>query len=190
MSETMMCEIWKPVVGNENRFSVSSLGRVRAEKKQFGKRIIESRILKTHLGKNSGYVQVGIEIDGKRTPRSVHRLMARAFLGISDLVVNHINADKTDNRIENLEYVSIRENTLHSPKSNKLSGIHKRKNKKSERWSATISINRERHHLGIFDTELEASEAYQKAVNLAGGSKYGNFPSITLTNYESENSHD
>ena len=52
----------------------------------------------------------------------MHRLVAEAFLGLSDLVVNHINGDKLDNRLENIEYTTPEQNSAHAAKS----GLYKK----------------------------------------------------------------
>ena len=64
----------------------------------------------------TGYLRVGLCIDGVLHNLSVHRLMALAFLGEPKpgLVVNHINEIRTDNRLENLEWVTQKQNIHHS----------------------------------------------------------------------------
>lgn len=64
----------------------------------------------------SGYMEVAAMKDGKRIKVSVHRLIGMAFVnGYSDeLTINHINGIKTDNRIENLEWVSLSRNSEHA----------------------------------------------------------------------------
>lgn len=69
-------------------------------------------------GRNSkGYLTVSL-YDGStpKKPKSylVHRLIAEAYLGKSDVTINHKNGDKTDNRLENLEYMTIAENNRHA----------------------------------------------------------------------------
>lgn len=82
---------------------------------------IYSRLTKKMLKSwemKDGYMRIGLRICGKRKMYLVHRLVAEAFLGeIRDgLEVNHINAIKSDNRVENLEIVTPRENQLHTYK--------------------------------------------------------------------------
>lgn len=104
-----MIEEWRDIGGYEGLYQVSSLGRVRSLK--FGK----ERILKT--GKNTnGYLQVNLCKDGKVKIFQVHRLVVNAFLpnhnNLED--INHINEDKTDNRISNLEWMTHKDNKRYS----------------------------------------------------------------------------
>ena len=72
----------------------------------------EMRCLKGRLG-NQGYYQVGLCKNGKRYHKKVHRLIAKMFIPKSKgfSCVDHKNCDKTDNRIENLRWVSHRDNS-------------------------------------------------------------------------------
>lgn len=98
---------WKPVCGYEGYYDVSSDGRIlslrRGAELKFG-----------NCG--DGYLGVNLSVNGVRRGFSVHRLVAQAFIPNPDgkPQVNHKNGDKTDNRVDNLEWVSASENSLHS----------------------------------------------------------------------------
>jgi hypothetical protein len=65
--------------------------------------------------KYSGYIQVGLtNDDGYTKPYLVHRLIICAYNGPSDLMVNHKNSIRHDNKLDNLEYVTASQNTIHS----------------------------------------------------------------------------
>lgn len=106
-------EIWKDIVGHENKYQVSNLGNVRSldHEVQFGrnKRIVKGKLLNFNLHK-SGYVYIHV---GKK--RTVHRMVAEAFVPnpLNKPFVNHINGNKSDNRAENLEWVNANENCIH-----------------------------------------------------------------------------
>lgn len=94
-------EIWKKIKGFDN-YEVSSLGKV--------KNVKTDRILKTYLN-HSGYEHIEISGENGKKKFSIHRLVLTTFNDNKDgLHVNHINHIKNDNRLENLEWVTIKEN--------------------------------------------------------------------------------
>jgi hypothetical protein len=151
-------ENWK-VIKEYPDYKVSNLGRVKSFK--YGK----ERFLKGGVV-NTGYICVCLSLNGKLKTKMVHQLVATAFLnhntcGIK-LVVNHINFIKTDNRLENLEIVTNRENTnkKHLKSTSKYIGVNW--NKQSKKWASYIYIYKKRYYLGLFTSEIEASNAYNK----------------------------
>ena len=102
-----MNEFWLPVVGFERLYIVSTKGRVM--------RCVGKKILKTSDTRASRYKRVSLVTIEKRTVRTVHRLVAEAFLGVQEgLVVNHKDGDTFNNCLENLEWVTHKENTSHA----------------------------------------------------------------------------
>lgn len=112
-------EIWKDIKGYESLYQVSNFGRVKRLKsivnsscRNGGKRIAPEKILKQNLKRN-GYFTVDLSKDGITKTISIHRLVALNFIPNENKnknVVDHINCNKKDNRVCNLEWVSDREN--------------------------------------------------------------------------------
>lgn len=102
-------EIWKKIDGFET-YSVSNMGRVRND--------VTGRVLKTSSVR--GY-QLVMLCPGRKMTR-VHRLVAQAFIPNPDNLpqVNHINEDKTDNRVENLEYCTAQYNINYGGRTDRM----------------------------------------------------------------------
>jgi hypothetical protein len=116
-----MKEVWKDVVGYENRYSVSSLGRVKSKDlsiiRSNGWPLNRKSKLMTQSIETNGYNCISITNDsGIKKTKVVHRMVAMAFIENTHNkpCVNHKNGIKTDNRIYNLEWVTYSENTIHS----------------------------------------------------------------------------
>lgn len=112
LNQTPEEEIWLPVVGYEDRYHVSSLGRLLSLKFKRGSR---PGFILSNMGR-SGYLYVPLCDGSAKKTKLLHRLVASAFLGPCPvgLQVNHKNGVKSDNRIENLEYVTRSENLRHA----------------------------------------------------------------------------
>lgn len=149
-------EIWKDVVGYEDIYQVSSLGRVKSLARKYTSKV--DKILIPAI--RNQYPMVELFKNSKGICFSVHRLVAIAFLGIDKdrNLVNHINKIKTDNRIENLEWVNQSENDCHKSKfyikTSKFPGVHFDKSK--NRFIATAYKDKKQIKLGTFIDEIEA----------------------------------
>lgn len=102
----------KDLLHYEDCYSISNLGRIKSKRE---KRSWAWEILRSHITTN-GYPRVKLCVNGKRFYVAVHRLVAMTFITNTEnkLTVNHINWIKTDNRVENLEWMTIKENTIHA----------------------------------------------------------------------------
>jgi hypothetical protein len=104
-------ERWLPVVGQEGRYQVSDLGRVRSLGWHTRNGYRQGRILKPRP-LPTGYLRVGFYVDGKQVDRYIHDLVAEAFIGpkLPGTEVRHGPGGKSDNSVANLSYGSHIEN--------------------------------------------------------------------------------
>lgn len=155
-------EVWLPVIGYETEYLVSNYSRVLSIK--YAKHVLLSP---SKIGKNDRYKKVGLfNTNGKRTKYGIHKISATAFIPNPGNLpeVNHMDDDRENNHISNFEWTTHRENVNHGKitrgKNSKFVGVTKNCNGK--RWRARIYLNKKHIFIGVYDTEHEASEAYQK----------------------------
>ena len=105
-------ELWKPLLEYKG-IEVSSIGRIRKAANKSRK----ERILTEFPKDRDGYYRCSVQsLDGTWTSQPVHSLVAKAFIPRTKNrdIVNHIDGNRTNNRIENLEWVTPKENVIHS----------------------------------------------------------------------------
>lgn len=111
-----MKEIWKDIKGYEGLYEISNLGNVKSLHKSL------NHNYKPFILKNDDYGRyntVRLYKDGISKVYAIHRLVAQAFIpNIENKpFINHINGNKKDNRVENIEWCTPRENNLHAFKT-------------------------------------------------------------------------
>lgn len=113
-------EIWMDISGYEGIYRVSNYGRIKILARQlksarFKGAFTSETYKRQRLNPVSGYMYVDLSKKGKTVTRSVHRLVAGAFLGSipAGIEVNHIDMNKQNNLLSNLELVTPKENTQH-----------------------------------------------------------------------------
>jgi len=126
---SMQNEIWKDIKGYEGYYQISNLGRVKCLTRLVpteGKKpmLRKEKIMKLQLG-IFGYFYLILSINANKKHHKVHRLVAQAFIPNPDNkpTVNHINGIKTDNRAENLEWNTMKENNFHAYSNGLKNGI-------------------------------------------------------------------
>lgn len=120
-----------------------------------------------------GYRRIYSTLNGHGSEILVHRLVFYKEYGYLPPSIDHINGDKLDNRVENLRPATPTQQLWNKPKkegcSSRYKGVHWHKGTK--KWHANIRINGKKVHLGSFDNEDEAGEAF----NLKARQIHGEF---------------
>lgn len=117
-----MIEEWRPIEGYEGLYEVSNTGQVRSLDRYDERNCFrEGRILKLYTRKG-GYLFVQLHLNGKGKNYLVHRLVAIAFIPNPDNLpeVNHLDEDKTNNRVENLEFCDRKYNINYGTRTDKV----------------------------------------------------------------------
>lgn len=149
----------------ENLYQISENGIVKALERKVNMPNGGIKIIKEHYPKLSktkkGYLKVMLtDLNGIRKGFFVHRLVLATYFKESKLQVNHKDGNKENNNLSNLEYVTNRQNVIHSidkgSTSSKFVGVTKKGNK----WQCQKMINGKRTYLGLFNTEDEARQKY------------------------------
>jgi hypothetical protein len=169
-------EQWKDITGYEGSYQVSSTGRVRSLDRVTcsdtrGPQTLKGRVLKPGIASN-GYYTVALRKDGNTRTRTVHDLVADAFVGVrpKGLVIDHIDGDRLNNLPINLRYVPQAVNGQNVTKANSASGkVGVYRN--GSGWMAQVKVRGVGLHLGTFGTIEEAATAraaWERENNYAG----------------------
>lgn len=167
-------EEWKDIKGFDGVYQVSNMGRVRTYRAKdgwVGYKLTEEPRIMSLVSHGNGYVYITLVIDGKKQNKYVHRLVAEAFIGDipKGYVINHIDHNKNNNAVSNLEIITQKQNVDYSkelmkhPKTmseNKCICIRKR----GKPYEVTVN----KKYLGRYNTIEEARsvrDAYIKEVN-------------------------
>lgn len=105
-----MIELWKDIKGYEGLYQVSDLGRV--------KRVTTGRLLKGRQHPQ-GYLGVTLSKNNIKSTKTIHRLVAETFIPKTENnpQANHIDEDKTNNKVSNLEWMTAKENINHGTRN-------------------------------------------------------------------------
>lgn len=164
-------EKWLPVMGFEGFYEVSDLGRIKSVSRNYIdiNNVIyqkKDKVLSSHP--NKGYLKIRLRGNNKNFNYTVHQIVSISFLNHvicgHNLVINHKNFIRCDNRVINLEIITHRENCnkKHLKSTSKYVGVYW--NSQKNRWNSKIKINGRAKLLGSFVDEKEASEYYEKAL--------------------------
>jgi len=154
-----MEEIWKNIPGYEGLYQVSNFGNVKSFNGRWSN---EPKVLKFKFNRKNGYLSYILCKNGNQKTYYAHQLVAIVFLNHQTsshkIVVNHIDHNKLNNHVSNLEIVTQRYNATEYIKD---VGVYLYRNK----WSTMIKIEGKKRYLGSFDNKEKALQIYQTALN-------------------------
>ena len=155
-------EVWKDIPEFESLYQVSNLGNVKSLKYN------KVRLMKTPLD-NLGRAGVTLRLNNKNKSYRTYILVAKAFLKHKPcghkIVVDHIDNNRLNDKLYNLQLITQRENTSKDKKgfTSKYTGVSFYKI--TGKWISHIKIDGKVKHLGYFTNEKEASRVYQNELN-------------------------
>lgn len=180
-------ETWKPIVAIPG-YEVSSLGRVK--KLPCGKGFNSVERIKTLVTSKDGYLMLNWKtLDGKQHSKPIHRIVAEAFIPNPEQkdTVNHIDGDKTNNNVDNLEWATRREQLTHAY-AHALRVSHKGSENCNSKLSQddvmfirTYTVKRSRTH-GIPSMAKKFGVSYETIYNVLSGKTYKEEGSTTIPN--------
>lgn len=147
-------EIWKPINGTKGFIEVSSEGRVRSVMRG------TPYILKTQTD-SKGYHRVRVTIDGEKLTYKIHREVAKAFIEnpFNLPQVNHKDGNKNNNSVNNLEWVTNKENANHAISKGLWTSVFEGARKENERRKKAV--------IGFYRTDAETIKKHFESVRVA-----------------------
>lgn len=167
-----MKEVWKPIKGFKKKYEISNTGKVKSMDMKLKNRcsywIKKGRIL-TELYDQRGYPMVHLCVEQRHITKRIHTLVWDAFgkrkRNGRKLQVDHIDNNKLNNKITNLQLLSSRLNNTKKFNGRKLpTGVYERKD--LEGFTSQIGLNGKTIYLGSFKTIKEAAGKYREARKL------------------------
>lgn len=112
-------EIWKPIKNYEDSYEVSDFGRIRSMDRYthtWNGQVFKKGVIKTLKEDKDGYFKVWLSKESKKKPFFVHRLVAEAFIVNAEKlpIVNHMDGNKKNNHVDNLEWCTRSHNDKHA----------------------------------------------------------------------------
>lgn len=172
--ENLDNEIWMDIPNYEGLYKVSNMGRIYSIEREIfcgpnnsARRLIGGKLLKAGMTSQK-YLLVVLSKNGKNTSILVHKLVAIVFLNHQpsgyNIIVDHIDNDKTNNIITNLQLISHR---LNSSKdivgaTSKFTGVTW--DKRANKWRSHLKINNKNIYLGTFINDEDAANRYNLAL--------------------------
>lgn len=168
-----MQEIWKDIKNYEGLYQVSNLGRVKSlnricydSVRKYNKKIFK-RILKQAIAK-PGYYTINLTKNGKQQTYRIHRLVAETFIPnpYNYPIINHIDGNKLNNNINNLEWCTYK----HNSKEAKKLGLLKSSINNLKRWNGKYGKEHNRSKK-VYQIDINTNEIIQMFYGIAEASR-------------------
>ena len=149
-------EIWVDINGYEGIYQISNYGRLKSLERTFshlgGQRTIKPKICKLHKDKKTGYNKYVLSNNKRMSPKSIHRLVAEAFIPNPTCLpyINHKDEIRIDNRVENLEWCTPKYNLEYS-------NVHQRNIEAL--YKRVFQYDKDGNLIKIYNTTGEAAKA-------------------------------
>lgn len=161
-------ERWIPIKEHEGFYEVSNKGRIRSVDRYIDGRLYNGKII-CLTPTNKGYITARLRRNSKSKSVSVHAIVYDNFIGKGRsrfMQIDHIDNDKSNNCIENLQLITARQNIARKNIFNKYSSVYSGVHKRGNKWAAELRVNGKKVYLGAFDSEVNAKIAYDKYVSV------------------------
>lgn len=162
---TMNTEYWRTVPRTDRLYLSSTWGQVRSLPQRCSPKDI---ILKPYQGVD-GYLHTAIKVDGVLAPMSFHAIQAMTWIGDvpEGFQIDHIDHDRTNNRIDNLRIIPrelnlLTKRSLILPAASGVKGVYPHNSEKNP-WRAQIGDGGKVRYLGSYGTIEEAKEVFDRA---------------------------
>ncbi|WP_052253431.1 NUMOD4 domain-containing protein [Staphylococcus shinii] len=148
-------ETWKDIEGYEDLYTISDHGQIKRKSRELlidgVTRRLDEKVLKNFKG-TLGYMHVNLYKNGKPKQFKIHRLMMTAFVDkpIDKNIINHIDGDKSNNLLKNLEWCSHKENSIHAYNTGLAKGGKGEENSQSRLTEKDVLNIRELYATGTF----------------------------------------
>lgn len=179
-----MCEDWRDILGYEDCYQVSNLGRIRNKERQVACKGGNTRTVKSKLRKcfcnKKGYLTVVLSKNNVLKTFTVHQLVAQAFIPnfIKGTELNHKDGDKKNNNVTNLEISNPSHNQLHAVRTGLVAKAGKSQYRNvtyisnpraKSKWAGSIRHNgKSTFGWKTFMTELEAAKYVDELLDSIG----------------------
>lgn len=148
MSE-QKAETWKSLPNYENRYAISNYGRIKN---------IKNRRMRVSSVNHNGYAVITLKTNGIPKTYKIHILVWEVFGDTprKNLTIDHIDNDKTNNHIDNLQLLSMRDNIVKAKNFYKKSGLPTGVSRKNSKYQSALTVDGRSYYLGVFNCPTAA----------------------------------